>query len=240
MTQIIMMTADFTLDKILNSQFSIFNFLNAYFFDLDGTLLDTEIVWCAATSAYLASKSCPISEADTIALVYGRAWTDVYRGIVARFPALDIGLLPMQYELEPFFHDARAKTDIRIPGSLELLKRLSRRAPCCIVSGSPRRHIKEAIELMQCRNFLEFYIGSEDYGFGKPAPDCYLLAAEKLAVAPRDCVVFEDSAVGVAAGKTAGMRVVALSRPSHPKQDVSAADLILGNLSDYDETQEVF
>ena len=207
----------------------------AYFFDLDGTLLDTEIVWCSATSAYLASKSCPISEADALALVYGRAWTDVYRGIVTRFPALDIGLPRMQAELDVFFREARAKTDIRIPGSVEALKRLSRDAPCCIVSGSPRGHIKEAIEIMRCRIFVSFYIGAEDYAYGKPAPDCYLLAAERLGVAPADCVVFEDSAVGVAAGKAAGMRVVALSRPSHPKQNVSAADLILENLSDYNE-----
>jgi haloacid dehalogenase superfamily, subfamily IA, variant 3 with third motif having DD or ED len=207
----------------------------AYLFDLDGTLLDTETVWCDTTAAYLASKGRPVPEADAVAITYGRAWTDVYRSIAARFPELAIGLPAMQAEMAKIFHAARETSDVRIPGSVELLKRLSKTAPCCIVSGSPREHIAEAVEIMDCAPNLAFYIGSEDYAAGKPAPDCFLLAARKLGIPPRDCVVFEDSDVGVAAGKAAGMRVVALSRPCRPKQNVSAADMILENLSDYVE-----
>ena len=73
--------------------------------------------------------------------------------------------------------------------------------------------------------------GSGDYAQGKPSPEGYLLGARLLGAAPADCTVFEDSAAGVAAGKAAGMRVIALRLPDHPPQDLSAADLVLDDLS---------
>ena len=65
--------------------------ISAYIFDLDGTLLDTEIVWVDATINYLASKGHNISHAQSMNIVYGRAWFDVYADIVSRFPDLDMG-----------------------------------------------------------------------------------------------------------------------------------------------------
>ena len=66
---------------------------------------------------------------------------------------------------------------------------------------------------------------------GKPAPDPYLLAAERLGVAPRDCVVLEDAPAGVAAGKAAGMTVWAVTF-THAPADLAAADLVAEGLPD--------
>jgi sugar-phosphatase len=77
-------------------------------------------------------------------------------------------------------------------------------------------------------------VRSGEYERGKPAPDCFLLAARKLGAEPAECTVFEDSEAGVAAGKAAGMRVVALRLPDHPSQDLSAADLVLEDLSRFE------
>ena len=55
----------------------------------------------------------------------------------------------------------------------------------------------------------QFYLGAEDYAAGKPAPDCYLLAASRAAVDPADVLVIEDSEVGIRAGLSAGMKVIA-------------------------------
>ncbi len=208
--------------------------ISAYIFDLDGTLLDTEIVWVDATINYLASKGHNISHAQSMNIVYGRAWFDVYADIVSRFPDLDMGLPKMQDEMAEYFYALRDVTDVRIHGSVELLHRLSKTKPCCIVSGSPRSHITEGIEIMGVEDAVSFYLGSSDYDFGKPHPAGFLAAAERLGVAPSECIVFEDSEVGIAAGKAAGMRVVALSRPGHPKQDVAAADIILPDLAQFE------
>ncbi len=206
----------------------------AYIFDLDGTLLDTEIAWVEATANYLSSKGHPVTHDFSMQAVYGRSWHDVYADIVTAFPDLNMGLDQMQAEMADFFYAMRDKVDSRIPGSVELLKQLSKTKPCCIVSGSPREHIAEALEIMDAAESVSFYFGASDYPHGKPHPSGFLLAAERLGVLPAECVVFEDSFVGVTAGKAAGMKTVALSRPGHPQQDVGAADLILSDLSQFD------
>lgn len=206
----------------------------AYIFDLDGTLLDTEISWVGATVNYLAAKGHPNTHDFSLKTVYGRSWIDVYADIVAAFPELDIGLNEMEAEMAEFFYAMRDKADVRIPGSVELLKQLSKTTPCCIVSGSPREHITEALEIMDAAEYVSFYLGASDYPHGKPHPSGFLIAAERLGVLPSECVVFEDSFVGIKAAKAAGMKAVALSQPSHPPQDVGAADLILPNLSQFD------
>jgi HAD superfamily hydrolase (TIGR01509 family) len=140
----------------------------------------------------------------------------------------------MQAELDAFFYEVRARADVRIPGSVALLRRLATTAPCCIVSGSPREHIADAIEMMDVADCIAFYLGASDYPAGKPHPSGFLMAADRLGARPADCVVFEDSAVGVASGKAAGMKVVALALPLHPRQNVAAADLILDDLAKFD------
>ena len=206
----------------------------AYIFDLDGTLLDTEIAWVDATVNYLTSKGHPVPYEFSMKTVYGRSWTDVHAEIVAAFPDLAMDLDQMQADMANFFYAIRDKIDVRIHGSVELLKQLSKTTPCCIVSGSPREHITEAIEIMDAAEHVSFYFGASDYPHGKPHPSGFLLAAERLGVAPAECVVFEDSYVGVTAAKAAGMKAVALSQPCHPPQDVGAADLILSDLSQFD------
>jgi len=210
--------------------------MKAYFFDLDGTLIDTEVIWCGALVEFCSRHGSPITYDESVAIVYGRSWNDIYRSMTRRFPNLNLGMFEAQLELEDFFYEIRTQTDVRIPGSVELLKRLSSQGKsCCVVSGSPRDMINDSLRIMRCTRDIEFYIGSEDYTHGKPAPDCYLLASRKLKIPPCECVVFEDSEAGVKAGKTAGMYVVALSRPNRPIQNISSADLILENLSDYKE-----
>ena len=61
---------------------------------------------------------------------------------------------------------------------------------------------------------------------GKPAPDVFLLAARRLDVDPKDCIVIEDSGLGVRAAKAAGMKALGYINPTSGKQDLSPADMI--------------
>ena len=125
----------------------------------------------------------------------------------------------------------------RLPFRLRraLIRRLAAAgAPCAVASGSTPSQIEDALAIAGVRDCFRAIVGSGEYERGKPAPDCFLLAARKLGADPADCTVFEDSAAGVAAGRAAGMRVVALRLPDHPPQDLSAADLILDDLSKFE------
>lgn len=204
-----------------------------YIFDLDGTLLDTETVWIAVMERLFAAHEISITHEEVVKIVCGRAASDIYNDTIAvsNGKLSDAGAIAA--EAYKYFEEMKESTDIRINGSIELLKRLSMIAPVCIASGSPRVVIEEGIKYMGIEKNVSFFLGSEDYAKGKPNPTVFLLAAQKLGVDPTDCVVFEDSCPGVTAAKRAGMKCVAVVLPNHPKQDVSQADAILDDLSKY-------
>lgn len=207
--------------------------IDAFIFDLDGTLVDTELLWAEAMRAFLSDRNCPCSKEALLRIVFGRSWTDIYRDITERFPLLastsaqDTGAILRTYYLR-----LREGVDgVIIASSATLLKSLSRQHPVIIVSGSPRKDVEEAVRLLEASDAVRFILGAEDYTPGKPSPAGFLLGARKLGVEPKNCLVFEDSCAGVTAAKAAGMWCVALARPGAHPQDLSAADWVLADLS---------
>lgn len=204
-----------------------------YIFDLDGTLLDTELVWIAVMKRLFAAHDICVTHEQVIKIVCGRAASDIYRDslVISNGKLSDVNAIAA--EAYSYFEEMKQSTDVRIYGSIELLKRLSKTGPVCIASGSPRAVVEGGIKYMGIEENVSFFLGSEDYTEGKPNPTVFLLAAEKLGLEPKDCVVFEDSCPGVTAAKRAGMKCVAIVLPDHPKQDVSLADIVLDDLSKY-------
>ncbi len=208
--------------------------IDAFLFDLDGTLQDSESLYVEAWKQMYREKGCDVSHATALDLVYGLANGEIYAGFEQLFPDTYVDLPDALDALQKNFALVKDGKDIRIISSIELLRDLSRRRPICIVSGSERQHIAEAVAQYDLGDHIEFFIGREDYEHGKPDPACYLMAAAQLGVSPDRCLVFEDSTVGVGAAKQAGMHCVALARPGTPPQDIAAADLVLADLADFE------
>ena len=204
--------------------------IRAYVFDLDGTLIDTEILWVEAAELLMREKGSPISHEEALDIVYGRSWLDIYEDVQRLCPLLRMPIELLARELERRFVPLRESRDIRIPGSIALLKRLSREHPVAIVSGSYAKDIEHAIELMGVRENVSFFLGTEHVSPGKPDPACYRMAAERFALPPEVCLAFEDSTAGIMAAAGAGMHCIALARPGRPAQDVSRADWVLNDL----------
>ena len=207
----------------------------AFIFDLDGTLIDSELLWAEAMCAYLDSRRCRCPKEDVLDIVFGCSWSDIYRSFTARFPVLAGTPEPlMASQLREVYVRLREQSDnIIIHSSADLLKRLSADYPVIIVSGSPRADVEEAVRLLDAERHVRFVLGAEDYSPGKPSPAGFLLGAQRLGVTPEACVVFEDSRAGVEAAKAAGMACVALNRPNAYPQDISPADWILPDLADF-------
>lgn len=211
----------------------------AFLFDLDGTITDTDVLWATAMERTLASLGCPVESQWAFQTVYGRAWRSIYADVIARFPRLaDISSPVLARMSEPFFRRLVAETNVAIPGSVALVRRLFASGEALgIVSGSTRAQVGEALGMVGLADCFGAVVSSDDVSRGKPDPEGYLAAARMLGADPAACTVFEDSAAGVRAGKAAGMHVVALRLPGHPPQDVSEADETLSDLSGWNPPQ---
>ena len=94
--------------------------------------------------------------------------------------------------------------------------------PRCVASSSSLERIHLSLEVTGLASLFSSNIFSAtQVPNGKPAPDLYLFAATRMAVAPEDCVVIEDSALGVTAGRAAGMKVIGFTGGTHSMGDAA-------------------
>ena len=212
----------------------------AFLFDLDGTLVDTEAAWAKAIVDLVVTHGGRTTLSEILPSVVGRNWLDIDAALHERFPELGDST-PMQdaIELRKYYNkhagDPRA---MRIESSIAFYLKAAALAPCAIVSGSPHDDVARAASLCGIADQTRLILGAGEYAAGKPSPSGYLRAAELLGVAPADCVVVEDSAVGVASGVAAGMRVLALDRATTVKQTFTGETWRVKDLSEFDLDRE--
>lgn len=207
---------------------------DALFFDLDGTLVDTEVLWLEAICMAMSDRGVELDKEASEKLVYGKSWADIFDEIDTTWAGLWLNRADMESVSEPYFRQLESERDITLPSSLELLKTLGDIHQLAIVSGSSNSTIAGYIQSLGLSDAVNFHLGCESYSPGKPSPTPYLMAAEIAKARPEQCIVFEDSWAGVQSAKDAGMVCVALKRAEAPDQDVSRADLVLTDLADFD------
>ena len=205
----------------------------AAIFDMDGTMVDTEIIQSRAFEAVLAEfgVTAELTEHGTVQIP-GRTAKQMWEflkqkhhitadidDLTARKRAA--ALEALQEDLDP------------MPGLLELLFDLKQRDIKLAVATSSMRDRAELImHKIGVTDHFAVTVTAAEITNVKPAPDSYLEAARALGVDPSLCIAFEDSDVGVAAAKAAGMKVVAVPNEYTKRMDFSQADLIVGSLKD--------
>ncbi len=204
------------------------------FFDLDGTLVDTERQNAEAIARVMYDLGRLMTDEDRY-FVIGHGWREIYQRL-----AVDANLNVSFEQLLHHAAEARAQIvaeeglDI-LPGAVELIERVSQRWPTALVSGSSRREIEACLTALGVGPRFSFFVGAEDVPRGKPAPDGYLKAAARLGVDPTHSVALEDSTAGIAAARAAGMRCIAVRAGNFAKQPQDAAHLIVDSLRDVDD-----
>jgi beta-phosphoglucomutase-like phosphatase (HAD superfamily) len=212
----------------------------AFLFDLDGTLVDTESAWANAIVDFILLRGGKTTFEEIMPMVTGRNWHDIYRMMHERFPEIgdtsrDEDSIELHKCFAPYATDPAA---MRIEGSIAFFRRASEIAPCAIVSGSPHDDVVAAAKLCGIDDCLSLVLGAGEYEAGKPSPSGFLKAAELLKVSPADCVVVEDSTVGVKAGVAAGMTVIALDRAALVPQTFKGETWRVKDLSEIDVGKE--
>jgi len=118
------------------------------------------------------------------------------------------------------------------PGVLDFLRGLKERSiPCAVGSSAPRLNVEAGMSVLKAAGLFSAIASGDDVTRGKPAPDIFLKAAERIGLTPEQCVVFEDAPAGVEAARAAGMRVVALLS-THDPHKLQRADLLIESFNE--------
>ena len=208
--------------------------ITAILFDMDGVLVDNEKLK-GLSVGIAVQRLRGLAEPDPQGIQAYREMVGASREVVSRHIvdrlSLEPDLRPIMSEYaasEPWealgamrraiyddmVADPQLVRDNQWPHTVGLL-RLAKENNCktALATLSARAEALHFVRALGLEQFLDLVLAREDVKNGKPAPDIYLLAAEKLEVEPQDCVVIEDSPNGVRAGVAAGMNVVAFGTP---------------------------
>lgn len=184
----------------------------AVIFDMDGTLIDSELHTEEAVLALLTEHKIEAGDLNCQQF-YGITWRAISERLVELFPGLRSHCSPELLQ-RLFYRLGRESPPPLIQGAREALVQASALLPTAIGTSGNRESVLELLSRFKLDDVLHGYVCAEDYTHSKPNPECYLLAAERLGVAPQDCLVFEDSIPGLRAAKAAGMQTVAITHRS--------------------------
>lgn len=186
------------------------------FFDLDGTLVDTERVAVETLEAYFREKGMPIRPADRDAII-GRKWSWGVEYLLQRYPAppgANAAIVEAEV-LQRYRQRLRAELPPML-GAKEFVESLAGRCRLICVSGSHRSDIQFALEASGVWHHFERIVGCEDYDQSKPSPEAYLTALAQAGVAADQAIVFEDSEAGVRSALMAGLKVIRVGKHAVP------------------------
>ncbi|MEE9964778.1 MAG: HAD family phosphatase [Propionicimonas sp.] len=175
-------------------------------FDCDGLLVDTEVCWSRAEAAMFARHGLEYT-AEVKAQLIGTTmdWTVAQMAQWFGTPGAEVAL---KEELALTVAEVIAADALPMAGAVELVSALAQWLPLAVVSNSPRHLVHLALTRAGLVDFFPVWVTAEDVVNGKPAPDLYLTACERLGVEPGQVLAFEDSLVGVNSAKAAGVTVV--------------------------------
>lgn len=190
-------------------------------FDCDGVLIDSERLAVKVDVLVLGELGWPLSEAEVVERFVGRSdretRAEIETQLGRRLPA------GWQERVNALYHQAFAAELAPVAGILEALDQIT--LPACVASSGTHEHLRYTLRLTGLFDrFAGRIFSAEDVARGKPAPDLFLHAADRMGVVPAGCVVVEDSRPGVEAARAAGMRALAFAGGLSPRELLDGPD----------------
>jgi HAD superfamily hydrolase (TIGR01509 family) len=181
---------------------------SAVIFDMDGLLIDSERVIMEVWLERAAAHGVAVDHASYLRCV-GKAWPEARR-ILCEALGGDEPFRLIQPQVQRRLEDIAHGSGFPLKrGVVELLAQLeAARVPCGVASSSAVAEIEHRLTVAGVRRHFRALAGGDEVARGKPDPSVYLLAASRLGVDPRACLVFEDSSNGARAALAAGATLV--------------------------------
>ena len=200
----------------------------AVIWDMDGVIADTAPYHFKAWQEVFQKRGVSFTEED-FRRNFGQRNDTIIRNV------LGDGVSPSEIdtiagEKERDFRQRVSQHIKPLPGAIKLLKLLGKHGfKIALASSAPIENIRLVTQGLGINNCFHSIVSGRDVAEGKPNPQVFLLAAQKLGVKPKNCIVIEDAVAGISAAKRAGMRCLAITN-TQPKTSLMEADLIVDTL----------
>ncbi len=204
--------------------------LKAVIWDMDGVIADTAPYHFKAWHEVFLKRGVNFTEED-FKRHFGQRNDTIIRSVLGQ--SISQGDLDnIANEKEANYRRLVAPNIEPLPGAINLIKLLNKNGvKMAIASSAPLENIQLIARGLGIDNYFQAIVWGREVMEGKPSPQGFLLAAQKLGIEPGNCVVIEDAVAGVAAAKSAGMKCLAVTT-THPKEKLKEADLILDTLEE--------
>lgn len=191
----------------------------AYLFDCDGTVADSMPLHYIAWKKALGEWNCPFDE-DLFYAWGGKPPVEIVADL-NRMHGLSMPVRDVAGRKENYYYDQLPQLQ-PVAEVLDHIKIKHGQIPFAVVSGSTRESVINTLTAIHLLDRFDLLVGSEDYTHSKPAPDAFLVAASRLGIAPKDCLVFEDTEMGIQAATAAGMASVRVPSPLERRNGTAA------------------
>jgi len=194
-------------------------------YDCDGVLVDSEVLACEGLAELMTSLGRPTTTAECVRAFIGRSRADVLRragDMLGRPIPDDLGAEAGARLLARFRRDLKP-----VPGAAAAVAALP--YPRCVASSSVPERLALSLEVTGLAPLFGPHVYSAaQVANGKPAPDLFLFAAQHFGASPAHAIVIEDSVLGIAAARAAGMASIGFAGASHATEDLPAALVAAG------------
>jgi len=198
-------------------------------FDMDGVLADTGPIHYKSWVKLAKHIKVKYSK-KFFNLTFGQQSVSITRELVG--PKIKQEVVKKWADLKELYYREMVKDELKIlPGALVLIKVLhARNFKLAVGSSGPPENVDLLLSTLSIKDYFDVIITAAEVKNGKPAPDVFLIAAEKLNIKVDNCLVIEDAPVGITAARKAGMKVIAL-RTTHCNVELLDADMVVQDLS---------
>src|SRR5215472_9972684 len=214
----------------------------AVLWDMDGTLVDSADFHWLAWRDTMSREGCPVTY-EQFRATFGQRNDSILRQWLGE-KAIAESIQRIGNTKEALYREHVGRHGIAaLPGAFDWVQLLHREGwKQAVASAAPRANIQTILDVLQAAGWFEAIVSAEHVHRGKPDPEVFLIAAEKLEVPPAHCIVVEDAQHGIEAARAAGMKSIGVSQNGHnlPADivvrsldllDEKAFDRLLGNAS---------
>jgi beta-phosphoglucomutase family hydrolase len=206
----------------------------AFIFDMDGTIVDNMGFHTGSWLAFFARRGKNFDADEFFRETAGRQGREIIRAHFGNdIPDDEVAVLTQ--EKDAVYREMYGPHRKTIDGFDELIAQAKvRGVKLAVGTAAPPPNVVFTLDEMNLRRHFDTVVGAADVAHGKPHPDVFLKAAERLKVAPEHCIVFEDAPLGVEAARRAGMRAVVLTT-TLPAEAFAEFDNVIRIVHDFSE-----